>query len=146
MGVVQLQGAVSMAGPGLQLHTYVEARLGRWAVWCRWNEGGSAGPRRVVSQLGHLREVARCTATLLDCPVDEAEARETDRCINALATDLRLAIQQTYLHRGTGEEKARRLGCTRMTLWNRTQVAYVRLLDLFNAAAAGLPLGDEENA
>jgi DNA-directed RNA polymerase specialized sigma24 family protein len=131
---------------GNQLHTYVQARLGRWAVWCRWNDGPT-GPARVVSQLGKLRTEARCTANFTECPVDEQEARETHRCVYALGADHRDAIIQTYLRNGTSDAKAKRLGCTRMTLHNRNNAAYTRLLDLFNAADAGLPLhGDAEQA
>ncbi len=130
---------------GGQPQTYVMARLGRWAVWCKWNQGPT-GPKRLQSQLAHIRSEVQSTATIEHCPVDEAEARETDQCVKALGAELKLAILQCYLHGGTAEAKAQRIGCCRRTYFYRLDAAYVRLLDLFNAIAAGLSLREYETS
>jgi DNA-directed RNA polymerase specialized sigma24 family protein len=122
---------------------YVMSRLGRWAVWCKWNQGPT-GPKRVQSQLANVRTEVQSTASMETCPVSEAEAHETDQCVKALGAELKQAIMQSYLHGGTAEAKAARLGCCRKTYYNRLDAAYVRLLDLFTSVAAGLPIREHE--
>ena len=73
--------------------------------------------------------------------IDDTEAEETYRCVLSLgAPELRMAVFETYFKGGTMEQKARALGCSGKTLYNRLDRAYVELLGLFNDAAAGAPL------
>ncbi len=117
-------------------HLYVMTRLGRWKIWANW--GTRPGPRRVVASMGKLlgptegEELGRCPY--------EDEAIETKECIDALEVSLRNVIIQCYLFGGTTLQKAQRLGCDKRTYHRRLERAYVKLLDLFNAAAADLPL------
>jgi hypothetical protein len=129
----------------MQLHTYVEARLGRWYLWHRW--GPYPGPKSVISWWGpmiiepNVEQIGRPSTT---CPVDIDEAEETQRSVMALLAvddDLYKVIVQAYLRGGTIEQKIRALGCkSNKTYYNRLERAYVKLLGFFNDAGAGVPL------
>jgi hypothetical protein len=74
------------------------------------------------------------------CPVDEAEANETQRAVNALCPKHYAVVVENYLKWGTVEQKAKSLGCTRMTFYNRLDAAHTQMLGYCNDLAAGLTL------
>lgn len=125
-----------------QLHTYVEARLGRWSRWYHW--GSRPGPRPVVSWYEQMvmapNVQGRGPQGSSECPVDEHEASETDQAVRALPEDLRGVVFELYLKGGTVEQKARALGVSRPNFYYRLERAYIRLLGLFNDQAAGIAL------
>jgi hypothetical protein len=126
----------------VQLHTYCEARLGRWKLWNDWGSDGK--PKAVCSWYGpmvidpNVEQIGRPTSV---CPVDVTEAEETNRCIMALEPDLRDTIFQVYLYGGTVAQQARALGLRRrQSVYERLERAYRHLLGYFNDAAAGVAL------
>jgi hypothetical protein len=124
-----------------QLNTYVQQRLGKWAIWIHW--GSSGKPAHVVSWYekvvmapnvqgrGHENEY---------CPVNEVEALDTHKCIASLPPYLRDTIREEYTRAGTVDMKARQLGIQRRTYYDRLDLAYTKLLDYMNCTAANIPL------
>ena len=122
-------------------HIYVEARLGRWSVWCRW--GPRPGPRRLRSSYGPMildPNVEQIGRPSVQCPVDLSEAEETQRAVMALERELRDAVCECYLEGGTIRQKSAILGITPRAFYYRLDRAYVRLLGYFNDLAAEIPL------
>lgn len=127
--------------------TYVILRCNRWGYTKRWltrvgisnpvptdvNSSWALWLNGNVEQIGieSVRDV---------CPWNLDEARETDVCVNALPGHLSVAVVEEYVKTGTRELKAHRIGIDASTMRRRLTVAHTLLLDLFNAAAAGLPL------
>lgn len=128
--------------------TYVMLRCNRWGLTQRWvTRVGVTDPRPFpmtswwgpivldgnVEQLGidSVRDV---------CPWDLDEAAETARCVMELPEYLRDTLVEEHVKRGTKIEKAARLGIESRAYRKRLTVAYTLLLDLFQAAAVGLPL------
>lgn len=127
----------------MQLHTYVESRLVRWAYWVQM--GARPGPQRVVSWWGPCildRNVAQPMRRTLK--IDPTETEETELAVRALAVELRDAIIEMWTMGGTSDEKAKRLRCDRVTLWRRVNRANAKLLGYFNDQAAGIPLPEPE--
>lgn len=128
--------------------TYVIYRLTRWGMATRWlaNAGiPNQKPAEVQSAWGPMwidRNVEQIgiESTRDVCPWNLDEARETGLCINALPGHLSAAVEEEYLRKGDREVKAARLGIEPSAMRRRLTLAYPLLLDLFNAAAAGLPL------
>lgn len=133
---------------GSYFQTYVMLRCGRLGRFARWAEGlGVADPRpqRVTSWWGPVVMSGNVEQLGLEsirglCPVDIIEADETRRCIMALPDHLRDAIVQEYVVCGKQAQKARALGIEVRAYQRRISLAHTLLLDLFNAAAADLPL------
>lgn len=129
----------------IQLHTYVEARLGRWQLWYRW--GKNPGPSPVESWYGpivlnpNVQQSGRHDSA---CPVDVSEAEETQRCVMALGVEcpeLKDTVFEAYLRGGTVEQKIATLGLkSRQSYYDRLDRAYVKLLGHFNDAASGIAL------
>lgn len=131
-------------GNDLQM-TYVMLRLNRWRVYVCWlTSAGVSDPRPagVVSQWGTLMRdrVQQDRGADTCCPVDKVEAQETQRCVAALPEYLRDTVVEDYLVGGTQQQKAKALGIQEKAFRNRRMSAHTVLLELFNLAAAGLPL------
>ena len=120
--------------------TYVMGRLDRWSVW--YKSGADPKPSRVISSWGPL--IMNRNVQQIGLPkrphVDQSEAIETDKAVDALIWDLRNAVHVTYIGRGTMEQKAKDLGIERRALYYRLDHAYNTLLGYFNDQAAGIPL------
>lgn len=128
-----------------QLHTYVEQRLGKWAIWLHW--GSSGKPAGVVSwyeKIVMAPNVQGRGGDTRPCPVDEAEAYQTNLAVGALADHLRQSIAVHWLKSGTGDMKARMLGISRDQFYARVATANGKLLGYFNDQAAGIPLPPPE--
>lgn len=124
-----------------QLHTYVEARLGRWRLWYHW--GSRPGPRPVVSWYETIVLAPNVQGRGGDqsaCPVDEQEADATNAAVIALPEKYRLAVFEAYLEGGTVEQQAKSLRCSKQTYYNRLEFAYTLLLSYFNDIEAGVRL------
>lgn len=133
--------------PGVSLHTYVIFRCDRWGTYMRWLNKVSLGqlkPQYVKSWWGPMildRNVERIAIVREPGPegVDEREAIETGTCVIALEEDLRDALIEVHVNRGTWQQQCQALGgIDRTTLWRRKERAYAELLGLFNDVAAGL--------
>lgn len=130
--------------------TYVMLRLNRWRVYVRWltsNGVADPAPLPVQSWFGRMMQdrVQQSGRINTDstCPVDIEEARETQACVMALAADheyLYRTVIEDYLVGGSQEQKAEALGIEVRAFRNRRDAMHVKLLELFNLAAAGLPL------
>jgi hypothetical protein len=113
---------------------YINNRCNQWADWCT---------RRKVGGLGFPRE---CCYTRLEARggngnsslIDEA-AWEIHQAVGDLPPVLQTAVMVFYLGKGTVDQKARDCLCARRTLFDRIQMAHVRIMDWLNAEAAGLP-------
>lgn len=131
-----------------ELERQVVRRLTRWGLAKRWlTRVGITNPKPAnpiswwgpcvldgnVEQIGieSMRDV---------CPWDLDEARETDLCVHALPGHLSATVIEEYMHTGERERKAWRLGIEERAMRLRLRQAHVLLLELFNLAAAGLPL------
>jgi len=124
-----------------QLHTYIEARLGRWSIWYHW--GSRPGPRGVVSWYETIVMAPNVQGRGGDagvCPVDEQEAGETHRVVMALPEDLRGVVFEAYLKGGTVQQKASALRCCPKTYYNRLDRAHTAALGYCNDIAAGIDL------
>lgn len=124
-----------------QLNTYVTERVRKWAAWCHWGSRGA--PSRVVSWYEKIVMAPNVQGRGGDpqpCPVDEAEALETNRAIGVLPEELRDTLVEFWLFAGTAEMKAKRLRIAKRTLYDRLGLAYHQLLGHFNDQAAGIPL------
>lgn len=128
-----------------QLHTYVEQRLAKWAVWCYWGSSGS--PQRVVSWYEKMimaPNVQGRGGNSQPCPVDEVEAYETHKAVGALAPYLRDTVVEEWTKAGTAEHKARQLGIAVRTYYDRLTSANIKLLGYLNDIAAGIDLPEAE--
>jgi hypothetical protein len=125
-----------------QLHTYVEARLGRWSRWYHW--GIRPGPRPVVSWYEVIVLAPNVQGRGSDqsavCPVDEQEAIATHKAVVALPDKYRAIVFEAYLKGGTVDQQARALHCCKQTYYNRLTFAYALLLGYFNDLDAGVEL------
>lgn len=128
--------------------TYVIYRLTRWGLAKRWvaNAGvRNQKPAKIQSAWGPMWidgnvEQIGIESTRDVCPWNLDEMRETDLCVNALPGHLSAAVEEEYMKKGDRELKAARLGIDPSSMRRRLSTAHILLLDLFNAAAAGLPL------
>jgi DNA-directed RNA polymerase specialized sigma24 family protein len=123
-----------------QLHTYVEGRLRRWAIW--FHAGERPGPKRVISFWGPMilnRNVEQ-TNRPRTVSVDPTEAELTNRCVYALPRELLDVVLEVYTKGGTVEQKARALGCCRKTVYDRLDRVNIKLLGYFNDVEAGIAL------
>jgi hypothetical protein len=128
------------------LHTYVEARLGRWRLWYHW--GQSPYPPRLASWYHkmltepNVEQIGRPDPS---CPVDVEEAEQTHAAVMALDHDLRATVFEAYLKGGTVEQKIKALGVrSRQTYYDRLERAYIKLLGFFNDQAAAVPLSQPD--
>ena len=110
---------------------HVHDRLQRWAAWV-------IGGRR-VSGLGY----SRCTLSRevaggrIDTTPDvEQDCCDTDQAVKELDPKLSEAVQVFYLSRGSVAQKARDVGCSRDTLYERVKSAQARVDDLCSQYAA----------
>lgn len=131
----------------MQLHTYVMGRLTLWSIWvlahrAHDNGGRARGPARVRSWWSPMVLERNMGVSSVhqqagrSLRVNEAEAMETDACVQALAPELREAIALSYLCTGTVGEKADAIGLQRRAFYYRLERAYAELLGLFNDRAA----------
>lgn len=124
----------------IQLHTYVESRLQRWAAWNR--ETVKFGPQRVRSWWGPMvldRNVGR-QGVPNAVKYDPTECQQTDQAVYALEHKLREVIVEHWLRGGTVEQSMKRLNCGKQTYYNRLARANHELLGYLNDQAAGIPL------
>lgn len=124
-----------------QLNTYVDQRLAKWAVWCHWGSRGA--PSRVVSWYEKIVLAPNVQGRGGDrqpCPVDEAEALETNRVVGVLPEHLRDTIIEKWLFAGTAEMKAKRLRVCRDTYHARIALANAKILGYLNDLAVDIPL------
>lgn len=128
--------------------TYVILRCNRWGFTVRWlSRLGVTNPvpGDPVSWWGPTCLDGNVEQTGIEsvrdvCPWNLDEARETGLCVNALPGHLSATVEEEYVKRGDRELKAFRLGIDTRTFRRRLSIAHPLLLELFNLAAAGLPL------
>jgi hypothetical protein len=135
-----------VAIPNVSPQTYVMARCARWGTyvrWLSWTRIAPSKPKSVVSWWGKLvldGNIEQLMMAREAAPVSIPEAIETGNCVMALPAHLRDAVVEEYAVRGKQSEKAEALGIDTDTLRRRLETAYPLLLELFNCAAASLPL------
>ncbi len=124
--------------------TYVIVRCNRWGTYMRWMQSGRAlAPPSVGSwwqKLMRDRVQDGGQETFSACPIDQDEAAETLRCVAVLPRHLLDTCMEEYVFRGVQAQKAEALGITTRAYRMRLAEIHGLLLDLFGAAAAGLPL------
>jgi hypothetical protein len=121
--------------------TYVQQRLDRWASWS-WQKIDGQLSRYV--QVSYRERTDREFVDSASIPL-ASECIETEQAVSWLRTQNRRmgdAVVLTFRDHPnySSEMIARLLGVCRQTLWRDLAGAEVRLLDYFNARAAGLPL------
>lgn len=142
------EGALTGIPDDVAHQTYVIFRLTRWGLTKRWlSRSGVKNPKPAdpISWWGPCVLNGNVEQTGLDsvrdvCPWNLDEARETDLCVNALPGHLSATVIEEYWRLGTRELKAHRLGVDQRTMRRRLSLAHTLLLELFNLAAADLPL------
>lgn len=130
------------------LQTYVIFRCTRWGLTMRWLQRAGVTnpvPRDMTSWWGPIVLDGNVEQVGIEsvrdvCPWNLEEAQETQRCVNALPGHLWSTVTEEYVKIGNRELKAARLGIDARTRRRRLNTAHALLLDLFNAAGAGLPL------
>lgn len=141
--------ADAMTTPGNALqHLYCILRCNRWGVYVRWSQRNVARnpkPAEMRSWWGPIVldgnvEQDRPPSAYSLCPVDVAEALETQACIDKLPKHLKRAMIQEHVLQGTQRQKANALEIDRTSFWRRCERAYQLLLGMFNDAGAGLPI------
>lgn len=128
-----------------QLHTYVEHRLACWVIWLHW--GSSGKPAGVVSWYDKMVMAPNVQGRGGDtqpCPVDEADAYDTNLAVGALADHLRAAIVAHWRWAGTAEMKARDLGISRDQFYTRIATANGKILGYLQDIEAGIALPKPE--
>lgn len=111
---------------------YINARCNMWVKWSltRLDDGlGYPHACAFVKIPGSPNHAS---------PVDES-AWEIERAVKSLPADLKLAIIQFYLKRGTSDQKARACGCSPRHFFRRIHSAHIRILEWLNDETAGVP-------
>lgn len=107
----------------------IERRLLNWARWWIANKTGSIGfalSRREEHRVDGEGYDAQAWVPTVDCEADETEA-----AIGALDPQLSAAVREYYLSGKGVEVKARKLGCSRATLYARIDQAHRALAGWF---------------
>lgn len=95
-------------------------RMIRWAEWLMRSSGGALGYPRECS---YTRMQARSDAGFNSEEID-IESSETERAVQSLDQDLKLAVQVYYLAGATRETQARYLKCHVRTMERRVERAH----------------------
>lgn len=104
------------------MHEDIERRLQNWG---RWKHGAGAGG------LGYAKVRVGLAAEHVDCdrdlgavvPTINVEAEETDRAVQALASELRATCEVVYVLGGGMADKAHRLAVAEATVYARLKRA-----------------------
>lgn len=125
----------------LTLHTYVIARLDRWAHWRRQQTKFGVGPTSArswwfpVVMRGNVKRVRDWDKI----ETDDDECFETEKAVAALSVELRETIYEHFVKGGTAEQQKEALHVkSTHTIYDRLNRAYPILLGMFNDVAAGL--------
>jgi predicted DNA-binding protein (UPF0251 family) len=105
--------------------------------WARWMARGGAGGLGYATTNWTAFDSGDRYGTGAAPIVPDGEEAITDQAVRTLEPDLLAAINVTYLEGGSHDQKARRLACHPMTLWNRVNTAHRRI---------GSWLGERERA
>ena len=112
----------------------IERRLQNWARWHALMSSGGGNYASVDLTQDKVDNQGWDAPTVI--PTDDAEADETDKAVQALEHDQRVAVQKAYLGSGSVAERARKLGISLATLYARVDLAHVALARHFNDARA----------
>jgi hypothetical protein len=102
----------------------ITQRLIRWAEWLLRGDGGGIGFPRECS---YTRMQQRGGDGGYSIEVD-LESAETEKAVQALESDLKLAVQVYYLATATRETQAQYLKCHVRTMERRIERAHVQIL------------------
>jgi hypothetical protein len=102
----------------------ITQRMIRWAEWLMRGDGGGLGFPRECS---YTRMQQRGGDGGYSIEVD-LESAETEKAVQALESDLKLAVQVYYLATATRETQAQYLKCHVRTMERRIERAHVQIL------------------
>lgn len=108
----------------------ITQRMIRWAEWLLRGDGGGLGFPRECS---YTRMQQRGGDGGYSIDVD-LESAETEKAVQALEQDLKLAVNVYYLVRATRETQAQYLKCHVRTMERRVERAHVRIVELLDAS------------
>lgn len=99
----------------------IQQRMIRWADWLMRTQGGALGFPRACS-------FTRNGDGGFTSPEVDIESAETEKAVQALEQDLKLAVQVYYLANATRETQARYLSCHVSTMERRVERAHVQIV------------------
>lgn len=120
------------------LNSYVDGRLYEWAEWSlRRKDNGTGFPHQVsyINQMPRSGQMARS-------PEFNDQCYEVERCVQAVKVTnvlLHQVIVLAYLRTMTAEQRARELGCSTKTYYNKLDRAQQLVLGFLNDLAADVP-------
>ncbi|MFA5824800.1 MAG: hypothetical protein WC825_02375 [Gallionellaceae bacterium] len=106
----------------------ITQRMIRWAEWLLRGDGGGLGFPRECS---YTRMQQRGDGGYCSPEVD-LESAETEKAVQALEQDLKLAVQVYYLASATRETQAQYLKCHVRTMERRVERAHVQIMQLLD--------------
>ncbi len=121
---------------------YINKRLNDWA---RWRVSDRALLRHMLGVKSCWPDMKRDDfdqkyerhGTIV--PLDDLECCDTDKAVCALPADLQAAVVEYYTRRATTADGiAKRLGCSKVTLFARIGRAHWHILGSLNDLAAGV--------
>lgn len=112
---------------------YINTRLLSWADWVI--NGRRVRGLSYPTQVSYARLVPS-SGQRQGADFDE-EAWEVEQAVNALRPDLKKLVHDYYLRTTTGEMLARKLGCSRDTIYHRLHLAHVEIMGSLNDMAVG---------
>lgn len=115
----------------MAFNTYINTRLNQWAQWTLQRTSGGLGYPRECS---YTRMMARSSAGFMSPGMDE-EAWLVEKAVQDLPDYLKETVQVFYIGKGTVEQKARDLHCSRDTVYSRIERAHGQIMDWLNADA-----------
>ena len=95
----------------------------RMRNWARWRAGGMSIGRSMAYDA--MASVLRGgTPEISSLPIIVIEAEQIETVIKGLAMAWQRALVEWWCHGGTVDQKARRCGCRRATLYKRLELAH----------------------
>lgn len=112
---------------------YINTRLLAWSEWVI--KGRRVSGLSYPTQVSYAR-LATSGGGRHGAEFDE-EAWEIEQAVNALRAELKQLVHDFYLRTTTGDMLARKLGCSRDTIYHRLHLAHVEIMGSLNDMAVG---------
>lgn len=111
---------------------YIDMRLQRWAEWsCRREDNGTGYAMSVLNRMVVISDARSDpqydSKPLID--VSDCEAMDTERSVQTLRHELKRVVIEVYMQPGTTDQKARRLGMCKQTMYNKLDCAHLQVMN-----------------
>lgn len=118
----------------MAFNTYINSRLNIWAQWSLQRTSGGLG---FPSECPYTRLAAR-TSNGLTSPAINEEAWLVEKAVQSLPDYLKETVRVFYIGKGTVEQKAKDLRCSRDTVYARIERAHGQIMDWLNDEACNV--------